>query len=285
MTSNWHEYGPPLRVEGGVRARSKRGSIGEQWWSRRFIDVLESFGMSGRLARGRNYARRGQVIGFEISCGYVTAQVQGSRPKPYRVRIQVTPLTKAQWRRVEQALAAQALFRARLLAGEMPREIEEVFADCGTPLFPRSARDMDMSCSCPDWGVPCKHLAAVCYVLAEAFDDDPFGILAWRGRGREEILGALRLTPGAAEPARPLLDVTDRPLAECVADYWSPGMSAARLRALPPAPATAPDLLLRTFEPPPVPVRGADLLALLTPAYERLAQADQPAEPDELPGL
>ncbi|HTW04907.1 MAG TPA: SWIM zinc finger family protein [Streptosporangiaceae bacterium] len=284
-TSDWHEYGPPISVEGGVRARSKRGSIGERWWSRRFIDVLESFGMSGRLARGRNYARRGQVIGFEISCGYVTAEVQGSRPKPYRVRIQVTPLTKPQWRRVEEALAAQALFRARLLAGEMPREIEEVFADCGTPLFPRSARDMDMSCSCPDWGVPCKHLAAVCYVLAEAFDDDPFGILAWRGRGREDILGALRLTPGAAEPARPLLDVTDRPLAECVADYWSPGMSAARLRALPPAPATPPDLLLRTFEPPVLLVRGTDLQALLAPAYEQLAEPDKPAEPDELPGV
>jgi uncharacterized Zn finger protein len=286
MTSNWHEYGPPLSVEGGVRARSKRGRIGEQWWSRRFIDVLESFGMSGRLARGRNYARRGQVIAFEISCGYVTAQVQGSRPKPYRVRIAVTPLTKPQWRRVEQALAGQALFRARLLAGEMPREIEEVFADCGTPLFPRSARDLDMSCSCPDWGVPCKHLAAVCYVLAEAFDEDPFGILAWRGRGREDLLGALRLTAGgAAKPARPLLDVTDRPLAECLADYWSAGMSAARLRALPTAPATAPDLLLRTFEPPAVLVRGTDLLALLTPAYERLAEPDKPDEPDELPGI
>jgi uncharacterized Zn finger protein len=284
-TSDWHEYGPPISVEGGVRARSRRGSIGERWWSRRFIDVLESFGMAGRLARGRNYARRGQVISFEISCGYVTAQVQGSRPKPYKVRIAVTPLTKPQWRKVEQALAAQALFRARLLAGEMPREIEEVFADCGTPLFPRSARDMDMSCSCPDWGVPCKHLAAVCYVLAEAFDDDPFGILAWRGRGREDILGALRLTPGAAEPARPLLDVTDRPLAECLADYWSPGMSAARLRALPPAPATPPDLLLRTFEPPVLLVRGTDLPALLAPAYERLAEPDKPAEPDELPGV
>ena len=73
-----------------------------------------------------------------------------------------------------------------------------MFADCGTPLFPRSARDLEMSCSCPDWEVPCKHLAAVCYVLAEAFDLDPFGILAWRGRGREDLLAALRLTAGGS---------------------------------------------------------------------------------------
>ena len=279
MNANWHEYGPPLEVEGGIRARSRRGAIGEQWWSRRFIDVLESFGMAGRLSRGRNYARRGQVLGFEISCGYVTAQVQGSRPKPYRVQIQLIPLTKPQWRKVEQALAARALFRAKLLAGEMPPEIEEVFAGCGTPLFPRSARDLEMSCSCPDWGVPCKHLAAVCYVLAEAFDLDPFGILAWRGRGREDLLASLRLTAAEAEPARPLIDVTDRPLAECLADFWSPGMSAGRLRALPPAPATAPDLLLRTFEPPRVLVSGMDLVTLLAPAYDRLAEPPALDEP------
>jgi len=281
---NWRDFGPsrPLEVEGGIRARSKRGAIGEQWWSRRFIDVLESFGMAGRLARGRNYARRGQVLGFEISCGYVTAQVQGSLPNPYRVRIQVTPLTKPQWRKVEQALAARALFRAKLLAGEMPPEIEEVFADCGTPLFPHSARDLDMFCSCPDWGVPCKHLAAVCYVLAEDFDVDPFGILAWRGRGREDLLASLRLTGAEPEPARPLIDVTDRPLAECMAGFWSPGMSAARLRALPPAPATAPDLLLRTFEPPRVLVSGMDLVTLLTPAYDKLAEPAAPGEPPAL---
>ncbi|HEY2506200.1 MAG TPA: SWIM zinc finger family protein [Streptosporangiaceae bacterium] len=192
----------PLKADGGIKARSKRGPIGEQWWSRRFIDVLESFGMQGRLSRGRNYARSGQVLNLDVSTGHVTAQVQGSRIKPYKVKLTVDPLTTAQWQRVEAALAARAVFRARLLAGEMPAEIEEVFTRCGTPLFPRTARDLEMSCSCPDWEVPCKHLAAVCYVLAEKFDDDPFTMLAWRGKGRDELLRALRLLSGASAPGR-----------------------------------------------------------------------------------
>jgi uncharacterized Zn finger protein len=245
--------------------------------------VLESFGMSGRLARGRNYARRGQVMEFELGTGKVRARVQGSRPAPYQVRIGVMPLTTAQWRSVTEALGAQALFRAKLLAGEMPHEIEDVFAACGTPLFPRSARDLEMSCSCPDWGVPCKHLAAVCYVLAEKFDDDPFAMLAWRGRGREDLLGALRRRPAAQDAgdgevtgagAVPLRKISAAPLAESLDRFWSPGLTRARLRAAQAVPATVPDLVLRSFEPPAVQIRGRDLTVLLTPAYQRMAGED-----------
>jgi len=214
------ESSRPIPVDGGIKAKSKRGVIGERWWSRRFIAVLESYGMSGRLQRGRNYARRGQVIEFELRQGRVTARVQGSRPQPYKVSIGVLPLTTRQWREVERRLASQALFRAKLLAGEMPAEIERVFADCGTPLFPRTAAGLAMTCSCPDWEVPCKHLAAVCYVLAEAFDTDPFAMLAWRGKGRDELLAALRQLGGGREVAadRPMIDVTDQQLADLL-DY------------------------------------------------------------------
>jgi uncharacterized Zn finger protein len=215
--------------------------------------------------------------------------------RPYQVRIGVLPLTTAQWRRVLEKLASQALFRAKLLAGEMPHEIEEVFGECGTPLFPRSAADLDMHCSCPDWGVPCKHLAAVCYVLAEEFDRDPFGMLAWRGKGRDELLTALRRIQGAAgappEPGRPAgssrvaLDVPAPPLAECLDGFWSPGLSPARLRALATAPGSAaPDLLLRMFPPPPAQVRGKDLTDVLTPAYQRLAAPDDPGPGPGEPG-
>ena len=281
----WEDWPParPIRVEGGIKARSRRGAIGEQWWSRRFISVLESHGLSGRLARGRSYARAGQVLDFELAQGKVTAQVQGSRPRPYQVRIGVLPLTKPQWRRVQDRLASQALFRAKLLAGEMPHEIEDVFAECGTPLFPRSGTDLDMHCSCPDWGVPCKHLAAVCYVLAEEFDRDPFAMLAWRGQARDELLAALReiQSPARADasPAGragvPTLDVPAAPLADSLADFWSARLSPARLRALSvPAVTSTPDLLLRMFPPPPVPVRGQNLAEVLAPAYHRLAVAD-----------
>ena len=303
MNRYWDDWPParPIRVEGGVKARSKRGAIGEQWWSRRFIGVLESYGMSGRLARGRSYARAGQVLDFKLAQGKVTAQVQGSRVRPYQVRIGVLPLTTAQWRRVQDRLASQALFRAKLLAGEMPHEIEEVFSECGTPLFPRSDADLDMHCSCPDWGVPCKHLAAVCYVLAEEFDRDPFAMLAWRGKGRDELLTALRqiqgpgraagsgrARPAAAGPggaasgtSRAVPDVPAPPLAECLDSFWSAGLSPARLRALAATPSSAtPDLLLRMFPPPPVQVRGKDLADVLAAAYERLAADDpEPGEP------
>jgi uncharacterized Zn finger protein len=163
----------------------------------------------------------------------------------------------------------------------MPHEIEEVFGECGTPLFPRLASDLDMRCSCPDWGVPCKHLAAVCYVLAEEFDRDPFAMLAWRGKGRDDLLAALRQIQGgpAAGTAPDGIDVQAPPLAECMEAFWSPGLSPARLRALATAPAPAtPDLLLRMFPPPPVQVRGKDLAEVLAPAYQRLAADDQEPE-------
>jgi uncharacterized Zn finger protein len=288
--SPWYEYehSGPRRVEGGIKAKSQRGAIGEQWWSKRFIAVLESYGISSRLQRGRAYARKGQVIEFHLSPGKANASVQGSRPRPYKVTLAVQPLTAAQWTTVESSLASQALFRAKLLAGEMPAEIESVFESCGTPLFPVSARDLSMDCNCPDWEVPCKHLAAVCYVLAEAFDADPFAMLAWRGKGREELLAALRGaggpaspsaaasaiaggTPGASAAFALLSDVAGAPLEECLADFWSPGWSQARLRTLPATPPTPPDLLLRLADPPDAQVRGASLRDILAPAYEQLA--------------
>ncbi len=212
----------PRPVDGGLVARSKRGAMTQQWWSRRFVAVLEGMGMGNRLQRGRTYARKGQVMSMDVSPGLVTAAVQGSRARPYRVRIGVTAFGKADWALVERELAGSAWYAAKLLAGEMPEDIEDVFARFELSLFPRSARDVTLDCSCPDWEVPCKHLAATFYLLAESFDDDPFRILAWRGRRREDLLDNLQAAR-AERPAGTLAGgegPVSMPLEECLDRFY-----------------------------------------------------------------
>src|SRR5207249_5250545 len=128
----------------------------------------------GRLARGRSYARTGQVVSLDIGRDGVKAVVQGSRPEPYTVQIKFKQLTDAEWERVIDAMAGEALYAARLLSGEMPEQIEEVFAAAGASLFPAERGDLETDCSCPDWANPCKHVAAVHYLLGERFEADPF---------------------------------------------------------------------------------------------------------------
>ncbi|MEU8821483.1 SWIM zinc finger family protein [Actinoplanes sp. NPDC048796] len=260
------ESGRPIEVDGGLAVRAKRGKIGEQWWSRRFVDVLEQVCDGGRLARGRAYARKGQVMDFALTAGRVTARVQGSRPQPYEVNVAISAFDEAQWTDLTDALGAQALYRAALLAGEMPHEIVELFASHDAPLFPDR---LDISCNCPDWGVPCKHGSAVLYVLAEAFDDDPFLVLAWRGRAREDLLDALRGTPEPAPTVDPLA-VDESPLDARLGDFYAPAISLGRLRERPSRVTAPPELLLRALDAPPVKVRHIPLVDLLRPAYRDL---------------
>jgi uncharacterized Zn finger protein len=199
----------PRAAKGGIRAQSKRGGFGQSWWAKRWIGVLESFDIGARLGRGRSYARNGQVLSIDVREGEVKAKVQGSRLQPYNVTIEVKGLEPKQWDRVIQTLSGQALFTAKLLAGEMPQDIEQVFETAKLSLFPQKQADLKTDCSCPDWSNPCKHVAAVYYLLGEEFDRDPFLLFRLRGLGRDALLRRLSAaTPAAAavqaEPAAPL---------------------------------------------------------------------------------
>ena len=284
-------------MKDGLQAKSKRGAIGETWWSQRFIEVLEDFHEGPRLARGRAYARRGQVIDLDVEPGEVSARVQGSRARPYSVSIGVTVLDDAAWTRVEEAMASQAVFLARLLAGEMPHEIEDAFAATGLSLFPATAHDLDTECSCPDWENPCKHIAAVYYLLAEAFDRDPFLIFTWRGRPRERLLAELRAlrsvgagtpVPGAIDEADATLpseleslfgaigiddgDLTGEITEELASRFWDAGSDLAPVRVEPRAVAM-PDAILRDLGPSGLSAGGRPLEDLLAPAYRAIAAA------------
>ena len=204
----------PLPAEGGIKAHSKRGAFASSWWAKRWIAVLESFDLGARLGRGKNYARQGQVLNVDVDCGMVRAEVQGSRKKPYGVVVTVKPLSKEEWASVGERLATQALFAARLLAGEMPQDIETVFSEAGLTLFPNPSKDLQTHCSCPDWSNPCKHIAAVYFLLGEEFDRDPFLIFKLRGMEREglvELLGGFQ-APAELAPEEPVAALPEEPL-------------------------------------------------------------------------
>lgn len=272
-------YPPPSRPRpaDGIKAKSRTGTIGATWWSQRFIATLEAFALGPRLTRGKRYARAGQVLDLDVQAGAVHAQVQGSRATPYRVSVRVLPLSAKDWARVEEAMAARAVFLAKLLAGEMPPDIEEAFAACHLSLFPTAPSDLTTDCSCPDWANPCKHIAATYYLLAEAFDDDPFLILAWRGRTRDELLHHLAghgstVLAGRAAPGgwtAPAVDLPD--IADCVDWFYDNGSM------LPPVTAGVgglpPDALLHELQDPPVEIGGRSLGDILRPAYPAMTEA------------
>ncbi|MFR9774891.1 hypothetical protein ACL02O_02395 [Micromonospora sp. MS34] len=303
------EFGPPRRVDGGLKARSTRGAIGRSWWSRRFLEVLESFALGTRLTRGRAYARRGQVLRLDVAPGLVTADVQGSRADPYPVRIGLAAYPDEVWDRIEADLAGQAFFSARLLAGDLPPELEDLFAAAGAPLFPADVEELEQHCGCPDFAVPCKHLAATFYLLAEAFDADPFRLLHWRGRDRAELLGRLRTLRGGSAipdgapadraaargapvgpadgPPRPepvlgagrvLGGLPPAPPADEVDRFWLPPVP---LPDRPPTLATGPELLLRQLAPPGAELGGPGLGERLRRAYREFGRPRPPAEPDD----
>lgn len=189
--SSFGAYGRQPQRASGIRAQSKGGKFGENWWARRWIEVLESFEMGSRLNRGREYAKKGHVLSIQIEEGQVLARVQGSRLKPYDIDIRIQTLPEADWEKIASRLAEQAVFSARLLTGEMPADIEELFEEEGLSLYPAAEGDLQAQCTCPDTANPCKHCAAVYLLLGEEFDRDPFLLFALRGMRRDKLLAMI----------------------------------------------------------------------------------------------
>jgi uncharacterized Zn finger protein len=270
-----YEYTRPINVEDGIKAKSERGKFVKSWWADRWIAALTPLMDSARLSRGRSYARRGQVINIDIKPGQVSSRVQGSRSTPYKVKIQLKPLSDRQWETVLDALAEQAIFAAQLLNGEMPPDVEEVFQAVKVPLFPAKRGDLTTACSCPDWANPCKHVAAVYYLLGERFDEDPFLLFELRGRSKEQVIAALRerrAAEAADAPAPYIADAVEAvevpSLNACLDTYWRMGEGLESLAFDIAYPAVEMALLKRLGAPDLPGWDGQTFRAQLTRVYD-----------------
>ena len=189
----------PLRVARtahGIRAQDLRTLVRTAWWARRWIGALETMRLGPRLGRGRQYAVAGQVTDLVLEGPHVEASVTGSRPDPYKVSLDFTAV---QGDAVAHALRAEPMLLARLLTDDLPTEVEALLRDEDVPLFPKSEPlgrtpegkpryDVRMTCTCPDWARPCKHVVAVLLLLGEEIARRPSTLLALRGVDVEDLL-------------------------------------------------------------------------------------------------
>jgi len=255
-------------------ARRRRRDFGLTWWGEAWVTALEQRARldPNRLPRGRSYARGGTVGELTIAPGEVRAAVQGRRARPYQVRMRVRVLEAEEWDRVLDAIAAQIGHAAALLDGELLPEVADDVRSAGTDLLPGPG-ELQPRCSCPDWADPCKHAAAVCYLVAGALDADPFSLLLLRGRRRDEVLAGLRARRRSAEVTMAAPDRSQ--------PGTDPGVDARQAYQRPLAPLPAPPLppprpgqpsVLPVDPPPGAGLRPEDLVALAADAAARAFQ-------------
>ena len=187
------EFAPrvPISVRGGIRVQSSRAGFARKWWSREWLMLLEKYQIGARLGRGRSYAYGGQVVSLELEPGRVVAAVQGADQTAYHCEIRCGVPEPAVRDEVVRLLRGQPLLLAELLVRELPRAVADLCEEAGLTLLPRDRQDISTHCSCPDRVNPCKHLAAVFFLLIEALDQDPLLLLALRGISRETLLGGV----------------------------------------------------------------------------------------------
>jgi len=181
------------RFASGIRAQESRSGSGRSWWAKEWLRRLEAMGLKGRLGRGRNYALSGQVTALRLAGPHVDAEVVGTRPDPYRVTVDFRVPDEPVQKRIVASIRREPMLVARLLADDLPSEVEKLFRDEGYELFPGGKLgpgryDMTTACSCPDYANPCKHASAVLLLLGEEIARRPMTLLEFRGIQLEDLV-------------------------------------------------------------------------------------------------
>ena len=149
-------------------------NYGKTWWGQQWLNALSHIDYDSRLPRGKTYANKGAVSKIEINDNRINAKVIGSRPKPYNVDIILPPFFDPELSQFIEVLAKKPTIISKLLNRELDSEVLRIAEKIGLKVFPKQWTDFKMQCSCPDWAVPCKHLAAVVYKVSAEIDNNPF---------------------------------------------------------------------------------------------------------------
>ena len=239
-------------------------------WSDAWLDALLSFSHPGRMRRGRHFAKEKRIKNLDIKPGEVYAEVKDGR-KTYQVSLRFPPLDDASWQKITEKLGGQALYSARLLGGELPPEVMDLFEEANATLFPTTDK-LEATCTCSDWEVPCKHIAGVYYQLAERFEKNPFLLFYFRGRSKEAILEALRAQRSSTSAEAPEAINTrfvDAPLEQTLPRFWEIGPELKKVTFTIAPPKQPLPHFKRLGRPP---FTDMDLQALLNPVYETIAE-------------
>ena len=268
----------PRRVRSGLRLRSRDGVAARSPLAQRWVNLIEVGTAPDELAEGLRYARIGQIVRLEIEPGSLVAAVQGTALKPYTTRLIVGAFSPRQWESIIEAMAQEALFLIKLLARELPEELETVLAGRGLALLPRRLEPVRMECTC---GRParCRHAMAAGYLFAEQLASDPLQILAMRGMSGERLLDRLRqaraieargVAAAHRDPIIPESEVEPLPLEDCIETFWRSGPQLNELQAAPP-PQHISHALLRRLGPSPLQGKFP-LVGLLASVYDTVAE-------------
>lgn len=273
----------PRRVRGGVRLVAREWPLRIEWVGRTWMDTVTSVASEEALREGFEYARSGQARGLDFEPGRIVSAVQGRALRAYRVAIEAPVFSEDQWERIVSAMSDQAIFGAKMLAGEMPESIAELFTSLGLQLFPK-AEELRCSCSAPDETPWCKHACCVAILVAEALEKHPFEIFALRGlapgllleRLREQRAEASASTPGGVMSpvggAGSAERMPSRPLEACADDFWDAGSALADIET----PLRRPEVshaLLRRLGPSPFTEARFPLVGLLATCYDTISQS------------
>ncbi|MCI0366662.1 MAG: hypothetical protein L0219_22590 [Phycisphaerales bacterium] len=253
--------------------------------ARRWLRYVRQAIEPANVAVGLEYGRSGQTISLEVQPGLIEAQVQGRAPRPYQVRWRLWALSDEQWDRLIDAMANEAVYAARLLAGEWPSALEELMATLGIAIVPADDAPTGIECTCADRSASgtCKHAATVGLLLAERLAEHPLLVFTLLGRPEEWVIERLRqartiqsrgLASAHGEAMIRGSQHEPPPLEDCLEDFWHSPPHSKDLSELEHAapPHHAPHALLRRMGPSPMNARFP-MVGLLASVYDTVAEA------------